>query len=268
MTDARRILLVGFGNMGRALAEGWLERGTRADVAVLDPSIEARARARELGFETPERAVPGAADVIVLAVKPHQLEEAVPSVREALAAEGVMLSIAAGRTLAQIAALAGDGVAIVRAMPNTPAAIGRGMIVLCASAAVSQAHQGVCEELMSAVGSVEWVEDETLMDAVTAVSGSGPAYVFLLIECLAAAGRRAGLPAELAARLATVTVAGAGEYAARADEDAAELRRRVTSPNGTTEAALERLMSGDALAGLIDEAVAAATRRSRELSGQ
>lgn len=269
MTAEPKILLVGFGNMGQALARGWLEHGMQAAaVTVVDPSAEARAAARALGFDTATDRVPrAAAAVVLLAVKPNQLEEAAAHAREGLGAGGVVLSIAAGRTLSQLTAVTSSDTAVVRAMPNTPAAIGRGMTVLCAGERVSDAQRERCAELMSAVGSVAWVEEESLMDAVTAVSGSGPAYVFLLIECLAAAGRRVGLPDDLAERLATVTVAGAGEYAARAEHDAAELRRRVTSPNGTTEAALERLMADDGLASLMEEAVAAAVRRSRALSG-
>jgi pyrroline-5-carboxylate reductase len=161
----------------------------------------------------------------------------------------------------------GGRAAVVRAMPNTPAAVGRGMTVLIANERVSTAQRACAEELMGAVGAVEWVADEALMDAVTAVSGSGPAYVFLLIESLAAAGVAAGLDAVLAKRLATVTVAGAGAYAELAGEEAAELRRRVTSPGGTTQAALEVLMAEDGIPSLLERAVKAAAARSRELSG-
>lgn len=268
MSAQRRILLVGFGNMGQALARGWLEHGQDAAlVTVVDPSEGARTAARALGLAASETPPAAAADVVLLAIKPDQLAAAATHARSGLARDGVVLSIAAGKTLSQVTSLTGADSAVVRAMPNTPAAIGRGVTVLCAGEAVNDGHRDACAELMSAVGSVEWVEDEALMDAVTAVSGSGPAYVFLLIECLAEAGRRVGLPSDLAARLATATVAGAGEYAARAEQDAAELRRRVTSPQGTTQAALERLMAEDGLAALMRDAVAAATRRSRKLSG-
>jgi pyrroline-5-carboxylate reductase len=270
----QRILLIGFGNMGQALARGWLASGrTASSIVVVDPVPAARAAATELGLEAVEHleiasveTVP--AEIVVFAIKPAQVEQAAVLGREALAAGGVCLSIVAGKTLGVYASLLGTDAAVVRAMPNTPAAIGRGITVLCASLAVTKQQRAACGELMAAAGSVEWIEDESLMDAVTAVSGSGPAYVFLLIECLAEAGREAGLPGDLAVRLARETVAGAGAYAAQADVDAGELRRRVTSPNGTTQAALESLMANGELAKLMTSAVAAATNRSRELSGQ
>jgi pyrroline-5-carboxylate reductase len=269
VTTQPRIVLVGFGNMGQALARGWLGRGLDASfVTVLDPAETAREAARALGFASGENGEVTAGDLVLLAVKPNQLEAVAAQARSSLAEGGAVLSIAAGRTLAQLASLLGPDVAVVRAMPNTPAAIGRGATVLCASKDTASHHRALCSELMSAVGIVEWVVNEAVMDAVTAVSGSGPAYVFLLIECLTEAGRRVGLSGDLAARLATATVAGAGEYAARAEFDAAELRRRVTSPNGTTQAALERLMAEDGLGRLVNEAVAAATERSRQLSGE
>jgi pyrroline-5-carboxylate reductase len=179
----------------------------------------------------------------------------------------VAVSIMAGQTLATLSGLLPPGAAIVRAMPNTPAAIGRGITVAVANAQVSAAQRTLAHRLLAAIGAVEWVADEALMDAVTAVSGSGPAYVFLLAEAMAAAGVAAGLPAELAARLARETVAGSGELLHRSELDPAILRQNVTSPGGTTAAALEVLMSPQGLAVLMQEAVAAATRRSRELAG-
>jgi pyrroline-5-carboxylate reductase len=178
----------------------------------------------------------------------------------------VFLSIAAGKTLAQLAAGLGPRAATVRAMPNTPAAVGKGMTALVASAAVTPVQRSLCGELMSAVGEVAWLDDERQMDAVTAVSGSGPAYVFLLIESLEQAAVGAGLDAQLARRLALQTVAGAAAYAAAADAAPAELRRRVTSPNGTTQAALDVLRGEHGMSELMDRAVRAAARRSRELS--
>jgi pyrroline-5-carboxylate reductase len=154
----------------------------------------------------------------------------------------------------------------VRAMPNTPAAIGRGIAVACANPRVAATQRALCTKLLGAVGEVAWVEDEALLDPVTAVSGSGPAYVFLLIECLAAAGVAAGLPGDLAMSLARATVSGSGELARLSSEDAAQLRRNVTSPGGTTEAALKILMAEDGMAGLMQRAIAAATARSRELA--
>ena len=258
------IALVGFGNMGRALASGWVAEGKEpATIAVIDPSEAARQAAGELGLSVID-AIPEA-EVVVLAVKPDQIDEVLGDQRPD--PDTVWLSIAAGRRIQSMADRLGGNAPIVRGMPNTPAAIGQGMTVLCASASVTAGQRRVCEELLAAVGHVEWVEDEAMMDAVTAVSGSGPAYVFLLIECLAAAGRRLGLEAGLAERLATETVAGSGVYARAADVDAAELRRRVTSPNGTTQAALDVLMDERGLAQLIRAAVTAAAERSRELSG-
>jgi pyrroline-5-carboxylate reductase len=269
---AARVLLVGFGNMGRALAAGWLARGYRRDaIRVVDPVAEARTAAAALkldaapAFEPGDEAEPF--DVVLFAVKPDRLAESAAACRAAKHDGPVFVSIAAGKPIAALTAELGEDAAIVRAMPNTPAAIGRGMTVLCANGAVSAAQRGTCTDLLSAVGRVEWLDDEALMDAVTAVSGSGPAYVFALIECLAEAGAAAGLPAALAAKLAAETVGGAAEYALRADVGAAELRRRVTSPQGTTQAALDVLLAdAGGLSDLLRRAVLAATKRSRELS--
>jgi pyrroline-5-carboxylate reductase len=260
------IVLAGFGNMGRALATGWLEAGTvDGRITVLDPDAGAQGRASELGLASTlsADALEAPIDVAVLAVKPGEIEAVLGSLPRA----GLYLSIAAGRKIADIAHLVGAETAIVRAMPNTPAAIGLGVTGLCANAAADAADRDLASRLMAAVGSVEWLDDETDMDALTAVSGSGPAYVFLLIECLTAAAVDAGLEPALAERLATATVRGAGVYAARSDLDAAALRRQVTSPKGTTEAALAVLMDGDGLAGLVRRAVREAARRSRELAG-
>ena len=262
--DGQHLVLIGFGNMGRALAAGWLKTpvaGRR--ITVVDPNAEARARAEALGLAAVAAAAEIAEpiDVAVLAVKPGELD----AVLDTLAPAALYLSIAAGRSLSEIAARVGPEAAIIRAMPNTPAAIGCGMTGLCANTAAGPAERESAAALMAAVGAVEWLDDESAMDAVTAVSGSGPAYVFLLIECLTRAGIDAGLEPGLAARLATATVRGAGAYAAAAGVEASTLRRQVTSPNGTTAAALEVLLEGDALRRLIGAAVAAAARRSREL---
>jgi pyrroline-5-carboxylate reductase len=205
------------------------------------------------------------ADVIVVAVKPQTAAAALADVAGMMAQQSVVISIMAGPTLGFLSAALPDGSAIVRAMPNTPASIGRGITVAVANEHVTPLQRGLADALLAAVGEVEWVTDEKLMDAVTAVSGSGPAYVFLLAESLARAGVAAGLPEELATRLARVTVAGAGELLHRSALDAAELRRNVTSPGGTTAAAVEVLMGG--IDPLMERAVAAATRRSRELGG-
>lgn len=270
MARDTRVLLIGFGNMGQALVRGWLARGRdAATIRVVDTASGARAAAAALGIAASERvgtpqsgATP---DVVVIAVKPNQLAAAL--VELAPGARGsVFLSIAAGKTLAQLEAGLSAGAAVVRAMPNTPAAIGQGISALVANSAVTPAQRALCEELLAAVGATAWLDDESDMDAVTAVSGSGPAYVFLLIECLERAAVDAGLAPELARRLALATVAGAGAYAAASGEPAAELRRRVTSPGGTTQAALEVLGTERGLADLIGRAVRAAAKRSRELS--
>jgi pyrroline-5-carboxylate reductase len=265
-----RVLLIGFGNMGQALARGWLARGRdAATIRVVDTASAARAAAAALGIAASERFAASAAgdapDVVLLAVKPNQLVSALAELA-AVARGSVFLSIAAGKTLAQLSATLGAGAAVVRAMPNTPAAIGQGISALVANPAVTPKQRALCEELLGAVGATAWLDDEGDMDAVTAVSGSGPAYVFLLIECLERAGIEAGLGPELARRLALATVAGAGAYAAASGEPAAELRRRVTSPGGTTQAALEVLGAERGLADLISRAVRAAAKRSRELS--
>jgi pyrroline-5-carboxylate reductase len=264
------VLQIGFGNMGQALARGWLARGRDpATIRVVDTAPTARAAAAGLGIAASERigspSSGPAPDVVVVAVKPNQLASALVELAP-IARGSVLLSIAAGKTLAQLEAGLGEGAAVVRAMPNTPAAIGQGITALVANAAVTPEQRALCEELLAAVGATAWLDDERDMDAVTAVSGSGPAYVFLLIECLERAGVEAGLPPELARRLALATVAGAGAYAAAAAEPAAELRRRVTSPGGTTQAALEVLGAERGLADLISRAVRAAAKRSRELS--
>jgi pyrroline-5-carboxylate reductase len=263
------LLLVGCGNMGRALLAGWLARGTPLDsVTVIEPGPDQATAARELGVRVLADAGDLAADyrpaVVLLAVKPQMMDAVAPAYAR-FAGSACFLSIAAGKTLAALRRALGSA-AIVRTMPNTPAAVARGITVAVPNAAVTPAMRTVCTGLLEAVGEVVWVEDETLLDAVTAVSGSGPAYVFLLIEAMAQAGVVAGLPPDLAARLARATVAGSGELVARLPEDPAQLRRNVTSPGGTTQAALEVLMAPDGLAALLTRAVAAATRRSRELA--
>ncbi len=264
------LLLVGAGNMGSALLAGWMERGLDpATVYVQDPDPAPSAVAlmvrHDIASGMPP-ALPGPASVIVLALKPDKLESVVPDLSGLAGPDTVFLSVAAGKTLASLGAMLGVNRAIVRAMPNTPAAIGRGMSVACANEAVSPDQAERCITLLSAVGEVAWIDDERLMDAVTAVSGSGPAYVFYLAECLAKAGQAAGLDEALAQKLATVTVAGAGELIRQSGEAPAELRRKVTSPGGTTEAALTVLMGEDGLQSLMERAVLAAAERSRQLS--
>ncbi|MEO8464300.1 MAG: pyrroline-5-carboxylate reductase [Gammaproteobacteria bacterium] len=271
MSTNGRILLVGFGNMGQALVRGWLDDGrAAASVRLVETAAGAREVARGLGIaasETLAALEDFRPDVVVLAVKPNQIGSALAECSIAMGAPIVWLSIAAGKTIAALSSTLGAEAAIVRAMPNTPAAIGKGMTALVANAAVTSEQRARCTDLMGAVGSVAWLDDERHMDAVTAVSGSGPAYVFLLIECLERAAVDVGLEPALARQLALATVSGAAAYATVADATPAELRRRVTSPNGTTQAALEVLMAGDALSGLMTRAVRAAAERSGQLSG-
>ncbi|HEY7665191.1 MAG TPA: pyrroline-5-carboxylate reductase [Xanthobacteraceae bacterium] len=263
------VLLVGAGKMGSALLEGWLNLGLdpRA-LAIIEPQPGAEVAAllrRGLRLNPTPDAV-GEVAAALIAVKPQVAPEVMPELAPFLADATVVVSIMAGRTL-KFLADALPRAALVRAMPNTPAAIGRGITVAIANARVSEPQQALVDALLSAVGTVEWVADEALMDAVTALSGSGPAYVFLLAETMAQAGAAAGLPPSLAATLARATVAGAGELLRRSPLDAATLRQNVTSPGGTTAAALDVLMANDGLAPLMTRAIAAATRRSRELAG-
>ena len=205
-------------------------------------------------------------DIVVLAVKPQIMDEVAPSFRR-FAQDGVaVLSIAAGRTVDYFQDALGKRAAIVRAMPNTAASIGRAITAAIANAYVSAPQHALCEELLRAVGEVVWLTDEEQMDAVTAVAGSGPAYVFLLTECMAKAGEAAGLPAKLAAQLARATVAGAGALLLVSPEEPKKLRENVTSPGGTTEAALKILMASDAFPALLTKAIAAAAQRSHELA--
>jgi len=266
------IVLVGAGRMGGALLAGWLERGVaRANIHVVEPAAPAAqdiARRHGVAVAAEPASLPAspAPGIVVFAVKPQGLDAIAPAYRR-FAGEAAYLSIVAGKTIATFERHLGDRAAIVRSMPNTPAAVRRGITVACANANVTPAQRAACQALLEAVGEVAWVADEALLDPVTAVSGSGPAYVFLLIECLAEAGRQAGLPADLAERLARATVIGSGELARLSNESAAKLRQAVTSPGGTTAAALEVLMGEDGLQQLMVKAVAAATRRSRELAG-
>jgi pyrroline-5-carboxylate reductase len=264
------LLLVGCGKMGGALLAGWLERGLARRLVVVEPGPGAAGFAGRPGVERLSDAAAIAPDfqpaAVVLAVKPQAMADVLPPYRRLVDAGALFLSIAAGKTLGFFARALGEGACVVRAMPNTPASIGRGIAVACANARVRPEHRRIAETLLAAVGDVGWVEDEALLDAVTAVSGSGPAYVFLLIECLARAGVAAGLPEALAERLARATVAGSGELARRSAESAASLRENVTSPGGTTRAALDVLMAVDGLDPLLRRAVLAATKRSRELA--
>jgi pyrroline-5-carboxylate reductase len=262
------IVLAGAGKMGGAMLSGWLAQGLDANrVAVIEPylSDEIKALATRGVRLNPVPKDLGSVAALVVAVKPQTFGEAGPQLRPFVGSSTLVVSIMAGQTIAAITQACGGSV--VRAMPNTPAAIGRGITVAVAAGNVSAAQRAVADALLRAIGAVEWTGDETLMDAVTAVSGSGPAYVFLLAEELARAGVEAGLPAELATKLARETVAGSGELLHRSELDAAALRRNVSSPGGTTAAALEVLMGNDGVAPLMTKAVAAATKRGKDLAG-
>lgn len=267
-----KLLLAGAGKMGGALLAGWLERGLDPrQIVVQDPAPppESAALLSKHGIETrqPGTALSEPPAIMVVAVKPQVMDQVFPELATQVGPDTVVLSVAAGKTIASFEAHLPAGTAVVRSIPNTPAAIGRGITVCCANASVTADQRETCQSLLSAVGEVGWVEDESLIDAATAVSGSGPAYVFLLVECLAEAGRAVGLDADLAMRLASATVSGAGELLRQSGLDPATLRKNVTSPGGTTAAALSVLMADDGLQPLMTRAVEAATRRSRELSG-
>ena len=260
------VLLVGCGKMGGALLTGWIGKRIGGPFHIVEPSPAHRVRGARY-YATPDqlpRSLKPAA--VVFAVKPQAFDAVVPAYRRFADGGAVMLSIAAGKTFHGMARHLGADAALVRAMPNTPAAIGRGITVACAGPSVTASARSLCSKLLGAVGEIAWVDDESMLDAVTAVSGSGPAYVFLFIECLTAAAEAQGLSPTLAHRLAIATVAGAGELARVAEHQPAQLREAVTSPGGTTRAALDVLMAGNGLARLIRDAVAAATRRSRELA--
>jgi pyrroline-5-carboxylate reductase len=269
VTDTRLppLLLVGAGRMGGALFHGWIMRGL-APSALVDPHpLPGIARAEDFLAasleELPAGFAPAAA---ILAVKPQMADAVMPALGRRLPPSAVVLSIMAGRRIAGMQASLGGAVPVVRAMPNTPASIGQAITVACAGPGVSAARRDLCDRLLTAVGDVAWVDDEALIDAVTAVSGSGPAYVFLLAELLEQAGVAEGLPPDLARLLARKTISGAGALLAASGEDAADLRRAVTSPRGTTEAALAVLMESEAWPRAVAAAVRAAAARAGELA--
>jgi pyrroline-5-carboxylate reductase len=262
------ILLVGCGRMGSAMLSGWREQGLALSYAV-DPAPAAASFAGPDMVVVPDAAALPAdfnPAAVVLAVKPQNAAETLPHYAR-FAGKVVFLSIMAGRTIGGIRGLLGPDAAIVRAMPNTPAAVRQGVTVACATDAVSTAQRALCDRLLSAIGTVAWAEDEALLDPVTAVSGSGPAYVFLLAELMEQAAIAQGIPADMARLLARQTVSGSGALLAASAEDAADLRKAVTSPGGTTAAALKVLMDPAAWPQSLHEAIAAATVRSRELAG-
>jgi pyrroline-5-carboxylate reductase len=266
-----KLVLAGCGNMGYAILVGWLKSAKLkpADVFVVEPNEALRARAAALGCAVAADAgdIPSASTpaFVVLAVKPQVIREVTEAYKRLGNGATTFVSVAAGTPVATFAGILGERTPIVRCMPNTPAAIGKGMMVVFSNSLVSEATRTTVADLLSASGAVATIDDEGLMDAVTAVSGSGPAYIFHFIECLTAAAEQAGLPAETARLLAMQTVYGAASLAAESKEDPGLLRQQVTSPNGTTAAALGVLMGGDRLKTLVTEAVEAARARSVEL---
>jgi pyrroline-5-carboxylate reductase len=266
------IALAGAGKMGGAMLTGWLAGGldaTRVVVIEPHPSAEISALTGQGIRLNPSARDAGEADTLVVAVKPQSFREAGALLKPFVGPSTLLVSIMAGTPIALLEAVifeAASGGSVVRAMPNTPAAIGRGITVAVAAKNVSAAQRTIADALLRATGSVEWVDQESLMDAVTAVSGSGPAYVFLLAEELARAGVAAGLPVELATKLARETVAGSGELLHRSELTSTTLRQNVTSPGGTTAAALDVLMGPNGMQTLLTRAVAAATQRSKDLA--
>jgi pyrroline-5-carboxylate reductase len=264
------LLLIGAGKMGGAMLRGWLAGGLQPSaVAILDPTpavdVIELARAKRFALTPPVAMKP---EVLVLAVKPQMLDAAAPAIASFAHEDGLVVSIIAGKTIADLSQRVPNARAFVRAMPNTPAAVGRGVTAAAANAAVSARQKEIAATLLSAVGLFDWLPDESLIDAVTALSGSGPAYVFALVEALAEAGAALGLPQDLAMRFARGTVEGAGELMVREPSvPARQLRQNVTSPGGTTAAALAVLQSRDGLASLMGRAVAAAHKRAGELAG-
>ncbi|MFV3130725.1 pyrroline-5-carboxylate reductase [Niveispirillum sp. KHB5.9] len=264
------LLLVGCGKMGGAMLAGWKAAGAAGQVVVVEPfgvpkGLPADVAVVKEAAEIPDGFAP---DAVILAVKPQMMDQALPNYVR-YAGSALFLSIAAGKPISYFEKHLGGEAAIVRAMPNTPAAVGRGISAAVPNAKASEAQKALARTLLGAVGEVAWVADETLLDAVTALSGSGPAYVFLLVEAMSRAGIAAGLPSDLSMQLARATVMGSGELLRQSHESAEQLRRNVTSPKGTTEAALNVLMTEGpgGLHELMTRAIAAATNRSRELAG-
>jgi pyrroline-5-carboxylate reductase len=268
ISSAAPLVLIGAGNMGGAMLSGWLKSGVDASaILVIDPSLSdaRKSEIEAVGAKHAAAAPEGlAAGILFLAVKPQLMATVLPPLKALVGSGTVVVSVAAGTTLAFLQSHLGEA-GMVRAMPNTPAMIGRGVTGAYANPKVSEAQRAAVHDLLKVSGPVEWVASETDIDAVTAVSGSGPAYVFYLVECMAEAGRKLGLPADLAMRLARETVAGAGELLHRSQDEASRLRQNVTSPGGTTAAALAVLMAEDGMQPLFDTALSAARKRAVEL---
>ena len=264
-----KVTLVGAGNMGGAMLRGWLSNGMKPEqVTVIDPSpsdaMKDYLSLEQIVCESSADKL-DTTDVLLVAVKPQMMEKVLPGLRPLIGDDTVIVSVAAGTQLETLTKPFGN-VAAIRVMPNTPSLVGRGMSVGCPNAKATSKHKKHVGQLMQAIGHMEWVDEEALIDAVTAVSGSGPAYVFHLAECMAAAGVKAGLPHDLAMTLARETVSGAGELLRQSEDDPTTLRKNVTSPGGTTAAALEVLMGEGGMPALFEDAIAAAKQRSEELS--
>ncbi|MCT8266194.1 pyrroline-5-carboxylate reductase [Afifella sp. JA880] len=270
LSETGPVLLIGAGRMGGAMLEAWLSAGLPPERTIVrDPGLSPE-RAQELGsrgvtISNGADEAESAPRVLVLAVKPQQMDNVLPEAALYAGKETLIISVAAGIALGRLAKGFEASARIVRIMPNTPAQVGEGMAVAVGNDAVTEQDRALVDSLMRPTGEIAWVDDEGLIDAVTAVSGSGPAYVFHLVEAMAAAGEAAGLPAELSMQLARQTVVGGGALLAGSPLAAEELRRNVTSPGGTTQAALDVLMAEHGLVDLMREAVAAAKRRSIEL---
>lgn len=274
MTAPLNLLLIGCGKMGSAMAKAWLDQSIVKSLKIVDPyrnedlmsdpkswAVQHYKSLDDLDLKTMDL------DCVVLAVKPQMMDDVCETLKDGLAGDILVLSIAAGKTIKSFETYFGSGQPIIRVMPNTPAAIGKGISVMVRNEASKKRHKDMAYALLIATGQIESVEDEKLMDAVTAVSGSGPAYVFLLIEAMTQAGMKAGLSADLSEKLARQTVIGSAHLAEdMADTPAEQLRKNVTSPGGTTQAALNVLMGDDKMVSLMTEAIAAAKQRGKELN--
>ena len=266
-----KLVLIGAGKMGTAMLEGWLKAGVRGDqVVIFDPAPPPETIGLIESHGITHNPTPDAVrdiEVILLAIKPQMVDEVLPGLKALAREKPLVVSVVAGKTIAALKAHFGQDVPVIRTIPNTPSAVGRGITAMAPGNDVSDAQVELATALLTAIGEVVTVDDEGLIDAATAISGSGPAYIFYMTECLTEAGKALGLPDDVAVRLARATVAGAGELMRVTGTDAATLRQNVTSPKGTTYAALQVLMAGDGMEPLLRKATAAAEKRSRELAG-
>jgi pyrroline-5-carboxylate reductase len=266
-----KLVLIGAGKMGTAMLEGWLKAGVRGDqVVIFDPAPPAETLALIKSHAITHNPAPDAVtgiEVILLAIKPQMVDEVLPGLKALAREKPLVVSVVAGKTIAALKRHFGQDVPVIRTIPNTPSAVGCGITAMAPGSDVSAAQVELATALLTAIGEVVTVDDEGLIDAATAISGSGPAYIFYMTECLTEAGKALGLPDDVAVRLARATVAGAGELMRVTGTDAATLRQNVTSPKGTTYAALQVLMADDGMEPLLRKATAEAEKRSRELAG-